>query len=165
MTIDLDTASKGSFQYVPVPNEHVPAVIDFLAQQMAVPGTPASSSASPSLDDDDTDASWTDAQLSRLLGMGTETSERLKRVLAHLAEHPGQDQAMSTREIATALDMTYHQMKNHPTQVKRTLGKHFPGHPTPWSAASGPQLSPPRADELHYWLAPARAAQVKRLLG
>lgn len=165
MTIDLTTAASGPFQYVPVPNEHVPAVISFLAHQMSseVSGAPASAltgEPSPVVDD-----SWSDAELGRLLAMETETSVRLARVLALLAGQPGQEAAKSTRELAEALGLSYHQMKNHPTQVKRSLRKHFPQHSAPWSAAPGPQLSPAKADELFYWLTPERADQINRLLG
>lgn len=61
--------------------------------------------------------------------------------------------------------MDYSVMKNIPTQVARTLGKHFPELAKPWCARSGPKFTPPRPNEVFFWVTAERAAQLKRLAG
>ncbi|KSU75406.1 hypothetical protein AS031_12600 [Pseudarthrobacter enclensis] len=61
--------------------------------------------------------------------------------------------------------MDYSVMKIIPTQAARTLGKHFPELTKPWRAQSGPRFTPPRANELFFWVTAERGAQLKRLLG
>lgn len=84
-------------------------------------------------------------------------------MLRHLAEKPGEEAALSTRELADALSMKYSEMKILPTQVARTLGKHFPGMTAPWSYKTGPNFTPPRSNEVYFWTTRERAAQIARL--
>lgn len=44
MSITPQTSSASPFQYVPVPNEHVPAVLTFLAERLSLPVEPVAPS-------------------------------------------------------------------------------------------------------------------------
>ena len=199
MTITPPTDTADGFQYVPVPNEHVRAVLAFLGglvsttaatsiepiAEDAVPreriisvlaslGEHLSTTATASTEQIARDAGvtdqeaiegWTDEDLTKFFAIDTKTSINVGRMLRHLSGHPGQDGALSTRELAEALDVDYSVMKILPTQVKRTLGRHFPGLTPPWRAQSGPRFTPPRANEVFFWVTAERAAQLKRLPG
>lgn len=159
-----------AFQYVPVPNEHVPAVLAFLGERLSTPAVTAATPIEPIVEDavvTDQEASddWTDENLIKFFAMETKTGMIVERMLRHLSGHPGQDGALSTRELAEALDVDYSIMKNIPTQTARTLGKHFPELTKPWRAQSGPRFTPPRANEVFFWVTAERAAQLKRLPG
>lgn len=186
-----------AFQYVPVPNEHVTAVLVFLGGLVS---TTAASSVEPIAEDavpreritsvlaslkerltttatasteqiakdagvTDQEAidGWTDEDLIKFFATDTKTSINVGRMLRHLSGHPGQSGALSTRELAEALEVDYSVMKILPTQVKRTLGRHFPGLTPPWRAQSGPRFTPPRANEVFFWVTDERATQLKRL--
>lgn len=186
-----------AFQYVPVPNEHVKAVLAFLGGLVSTTGAtsiePIAEDALPNeriiavlasleehlsttaaaptepiaenaiITDHEAIDGWTDEHLIKFFAKNTKTSINVGRMLRHLSGHPGQDGALSTRELAEALDVDYSVMKILPTQVKRTLGRHFPELTPPWRAQSGPRLTPPRANEVFFWVTAERAAQLKRL--
>lgn len=163
----IPTADASSpFQYVPVPNEHVPAVLAFVAGLMASPDTnPPVSQAKPTRSAA-TDAAvdgWTDNQLARFFSLGTKTSDTVQRMLHFLAEHPGEEAALSTREVAEALDLKYSEMKILPTNVTRSLEKHFPGLTAPWAGEMGLKMTPTRTDEYYFWCTEERAAQLARV--
>lgn len=150
-----------------VPNERIIAVLASLGEHLsttaATPTEPIAGDTA--ITDQEAIDGWTDKDLIKFFAMGTKTSITVGRMLRHLSGHPGQDGALSTRELAEALDVDYHVMKILPTQVKRTLGRHFPGLTPPWRAQSGPRLMPPRANEVFFWVTDERAAQLKRLPG
>ena len=79
-------------------------------------------------------------------------------MLRYLSERPGKVDALSTRELAEALSVKYSEMKILPTQVARTLGKHFPGMSAPWSFEW-------RSNEVYFWVTAERAVQMSRLPG
>lgn len=165
MIVTPPTDPAAAFQYVPVPNEHVTAVLAFLGERLS---TTAATSVEPIADDavvtnQEAVDGWTDENLIKFFAMDTKTSIIVGRMLRHLSGHPGQDGALSTRELAEALDVDYSVMKIIPTQAKRTLGKHFPELTKPWRAQSGPRFMPPRANEVFFWVTAERAAQLKRL--
>lgn len=167
MTITPTTDPAAAFQYVPVPNEHVPAVLAFLGERLSTTVVTAATPIEPTAEDavvTDQEAidGWTDENLIKFFAMDTKTSVIVGRMLRHLS---GQDGALSTRELAEALDVDYSVMKIIPTQVARTLGKHFPELTKPWCAQSGPRFTPPRANEVFFWVTAERAAQLKRLRG
>lgn len=170
MTITPTNGSAAAFQYVPVPNEHVRAVLVFLGERLSAAAVKAATPIEPTAEDvvvTDQEAidGWTDENLIKFFAMDTKTSVIVERMLRHLSGHAGRDEALSTRELAKALDLDYSVMKNIPTQVKRTLGKHFPGLTWPWCAQSGPRFTPPRANEVFFWVTAERAAQLKHLRG
>ncbi|SDP65055.1 hypothetical protein SAMN04487914_12342 [Arthrobacter sp. ok909] len=170
MIITPTTDSAAEFQYVPVPNEHVRAVLVFLGERLSTTAVTAATPIEPTAEDavvTDQEAidGWSDENLIKFFAMGTKTSVIVERMLRHLSGHPGRDEALSTRELAKALDLDYSVMKNIPTQVARTLGKHFPGLTWPWCAQSGPKFTPPRANEVFFWVTGERAAQLKHLRG
>lgn len=184
------------FQYVPVPNEHVRAVLAFLGGLVSTTaasieptsedagardriisaraslGDHLPTTAIASIEQIAKDAGvtnqeaidgWTDEDLNKFFAIDTKTSVNVGRMLRHLSGHPGKDGALSTRELAEALDVDYSVMKILPTQVKRTLGRHFPELTPPWRAMSGPRFTPPRANEVFFWITAERAAQLRRL--
>ncbi|MGN7198583.1 hypothetical protein [Arthrobacter sp. SAFR-044] len=195
--INTSADPAAAFQYIPVPNEHVRAVLAFLGglvsttaassiesiTEDAVPSeriisllaslgehlstiTTASTeqiAKDAGVTDQEAIDGWTDEDLIKFFAIDTKTSINVGRMLRHLSGHPGQDGALSTRELAEALDVDYSVMKILPTQVKRTLGRHFPGLTPPWRAQSGPRFTPPRANEVFFWVTDERAAQLKRL--
>jgi hypothetical protein len=170
MIITQPTDPAAAFQYVPVPNEHVTAVLAFLGELISTTAVTAATPIEPMAEDAvvaDHEASdgWTDENLIKFFAMGTKTSITVGRMLRHLSRQPGQDGALSTSELAEALDVDYSVMKMIPTQVARTLGKHFPELTKPWRAQSGPRFTPPRANEVFFWVTAERAAQLKRLPG
>lgn len=169
MTLNPTDGTTGPFQYIPVPNEHVPAVLAYLGDLLTAPAASAppttKSPVAPALKpkgDAATDG-WTDEELARFFTQGTKTSQNVERMLRHLAVHPGEDAALSTRELAEALSMKYSEMKILPTQVARTLSKHFHGMTAPWSYKTGPNFTPPRSNEVYFWTTAERAAQLSRL--
>lgn len=159
--------ASGPFQYVPVPNEHVPAMLAHLAGLMNPTGLSApTSSVMPStttLAKDEVGDGWTDDLLRRFFSLGTKTSDTVQRVLYLLAEHTGEDVALSTREVAEALGLRYSEMKILPTNVTRSLERHFPGLTAPWAGEMGLKMKPPRADEYYFWCTEERAAQLARM--
>lgn len=165
MMITPPADPAATFQYVPVPNEHVRAVLAYLGGLVS---TTAAASIEPTAEDagfTDQEAidGWTDEDLIKFFAIDTKTSNNVGKMLRHLSGHPGQGGALSTRELADALNVDYSVMKILPTQVKRTLGRHFPGLTPPWRAQSGPRFTPPRANEVFFWVTAERAAQLKRL--
>lgn len=164
----IPAADSGSpFQYVPVPNEHVPAVLAFVAALMSSPeSTSPVSYAKPTefVGNDAAVDGWTDDQLARLFSLGTKTSDTVQRMLHLLAEHTGEEAALSTREVAEALDLKYAEMKILPTNVTRSLEKHFPGLTAPWAGEMGLRMTPTRADEYYFWCTEERAAQLARMV-
>lgn len=157
----------GPFQYIPVPNEHVPAVLAYLGALLAAPALAATTARPATTATADTEADnagdgWTDSELARFFSLGTSTSELVERMLRYLAEHPGQK--LSTRKLAEELSVKYSVMKILPTNVARTLGRHFPGQEAaPWSYQSGLDMDPPRSDEVFFWTTAVRAHQLSRL--
>lgn len=170
MTITPTADPTSAFQYVPVPNEHVPAVLAFLGERLSATAVTAATPIEPTAEDavvTDQEAidGWTDENLIKFFAMDTKTSVTVERMLRHLSGRPGQDGALSTSQLAEALDLDYSVMKILPTQVARTLGKHLPELTKPWCAQSGPVFTPPRANEVFFWVTAERAAQLKRLSG
>lgn len=168
MSITPQTSSASPFQYVPVPNEHVPAVLAFLAERLSpraepvapVESSPATAIAGPP------DDGWTDEKLLKFSQMGTKTSDTVSRMLDFLSEEPGKDGARSTRELADALDLDYFVLKAVPTQVSRTLGKHFAGLHSPyWGLWGTTDFTPSRSNEMYFAVTPERAEQWKRVRG
>ena len=166
MSITPQANSASPFQYVPVPNEHVPAVLAFLAERLSPPiatvahseSSPATPGATPS------DDGWTDEKLLKFSTMGTKTSETVSRMLDVLSDEPGKGGAMSTRELAESLALDYFVLKAVPTQVKRTLGKHFAGLSSPYCGLWGTDdFVPSRSNEMYFAVTPERAAQWKRV--
>lgn len=160
----------GEFQYIPVPKEHVRPVLAFLGERISAAAFPATTPAESVAEDisaagQEAPDGWTDEDLSRFFALGTKTSTTVEQMLRHLSGQPGRDGALSTRELAEALNVKYSLMKMLPTQVARTLNKHFPQLPKPWRAQSGPRFTPPRANEVFFWVTPERAAQLERLQG
>jgi len=166
MSITPSADSNSGFQYVPVPNEHVPAVLTFLAERL-VPRVQGAAAADPSPSAVIAEApndGWTDELLLKFAGMGSLTSANVSRMLDHLSDEPGKDGARSTRELAEALDLKYSVVKNIPTQVSRTLGKHFAGLTAPyWGLWGTDDFTPARGDEMYFAVTPERAEQWKRL--
>jgi hypothetical protein len=166
VTITPPADSVSPFQYVPVPNEHVPAVLAFLAERLSPPVAtvaPAVSS-SGTADAGEPDDGWTDEALLRFSSMGTKTSETVSRMLDVLSDEPGEDSALSTRELAKSLDLDYFVVKAVPTQVTRILGKHFAGLNSPYRGLWGTDdFVPSRSNEMYFAVTPERAAQWKRL--
>jgi hypothetical protein len=170
MMITSPADPAAAFQYVPVPTEHVKAVLAFLGERLSTTAITAATPVEPIAEDaviTDQEAidGWTDEDLIKFFAKNTKTSINVGRMLRHLSGHPGQDGALSTRELAEALDVDYSVMKMLPTQVARTLGKHFPELTKPWRAQSGPSFTPPRANEVFFWVTAERAAQLRRLPG
>lgn len=167
MSISPQTNSASPFQYVPVPNEHVPAVLAFLGERLS---TPVATSAAPDESSAPTpvassaDDGWTDEKLLKFSTMGTKTSETVSRILDLLSDEPGKEDAMSTRELAESLDLGYSVLKAVPTQVTRTLGKHFAGLGSPYEGHWGTtDFVPSRSNEMYFAVTRERAAQWKRV--
>lgn len=168
MSITPQTSSASPFQYVPVPNEHVPAVLTFLAERLSLPVEPVApleSSPDTAIAGPPEDG-WTDQRLLKFSQMGTKTSETVSRMLDLLSEEPGRDGARSTRELADALKLDYFVLKAVPTQVSRTLGKHFAGLSSPyWGLWGTSDFTPSRSNEMYFAVTPERAEQWKRVRG
>jgi len=166
MSISPQTSSGSPFQYVPVPNEHVPAVLAFLSERLSPPAeaVPAVESSPATAIAGTPDDGWTDQKLLKFSQMGTRTSETVSRMLDFLSEEPGKDGARSTRQLADALDLDYFVVKAVPTQVSRTLGKHFAGLSSPyWGLWGTTDFTPSRSNEMYFAVTPERAQQWKRL--
>ena len=164
MTINPAGHVISEFQYVPVPNEHVPAVMEFLSSRLSdangiarqPPATQASRvSGAP--------AAWTDEDLRRFMNMGTKTCDIVTRMLDLLCENPGEQGALATSALRSALNVDYNVMKNVPTQIGRTLPKHFPGRGPLWTSEWGNNFTPARGGEMYFWLTAEQAAQWKRV--
>lgn len=96
--------------------------------------------------------------------MGTKTGETVSRMLDLLAEAPGKAGARGTRELAEALELDYFVLKAVPTQVSRTLGKHFDGLSSPyWGLWGTSDFTPSRTNEMFFAVTPERAEQWKRV--
>ena len=166
--MSITPVTDSPFAYVPVPHEHVPAVMTYLAglisgqpnagaesvmapQSSSVPASPE-----PPADD------WTDEELKAFLESGTKTADIVGRMLAHLTA-AGDSAAMSTTEVAKSLELGHSQVKALPTHITRTLRKNFPDKGSPLWQRWGPELSPPRTEELFYSVTPERAAQFARV--
>ena len=159
MSVNPAVDSNGPFQYVPVPNEHVPAVLAFIADLLspvAVPAVRTSSDPLHSASSAEAAADWRDEQLVQFFALGTKTTSKVEDVLFYLAEQPGKAASMSTSEIAEALSMKYSEMKVLPTNVSRTLAAHFAGLGVPWCWES-------RNNEVRYWVSDERAEQLRRI--
>lgn len=168
MSVTPQMSSASPFQYVPVPNEHVPAVLSFIAELLTAPGETGSSiEATPATVIAEThDDGWTDEKLLKFSTMGTKTSETVSRILDLLSEESGKKGARSTRELADALNLDYFVLKAVPTQVSRTLGKHFDGLHSPyWGLWGTSDFTPSRSNEMYFAVTPERAEQWKRLRG
>lgn len=184
MTIAPQNDSSSPFQYVPVPNEHVPAILAFLGERLAAQGTPdavaeapagvpSAAGSVPAVDDAPPGTSadapvddWTDERLLDFLEMRTKSAGTVIRMLDHLVDTPGKEAALSTRELADALGERYHVLKNVPTQMGRTLGKHFDGCGAPyWGLWGSSHFDPPRSKEMYFAVTEERAEQWKRLRG
>ncbi|GEP38830.1 hypothetical protein NPS01_24930 [Nocardioides psychrotolerans] len=174
MSVTPQNNSASPFQYVPVPNEHVPAVLAFIAERLAPQGSTASTVDSvrtvdptpPDLSADAPRDDWTDEKLIDFLKMGTKSSKTVIQMLDHLSANPGKDAALSTRELADALGVSYSVMKNVPTQMGRSLGARFPGCSAPyWGLWGTAHFNPSRSNEMYFTVTPERAEQWKRLRG
>lgn len=166
MSITPQANAASPFQYVPVPNEHVPAVLAFLAERLSPPvaAGPAAESSLATPVASSPDDGWTDENLLKFSTMRTKTSETVSRMLDVLSDDPGKDGAMSTRALADNLDLDYFVLKAVPTQVKRTLGKHFAGLSSPYLGLWGTNdFVPSRSNEMYFAVTLERAAQWKRL--
>ena len=100
MSLNPTHDTTGPFQYIPVPNEHVPAVLAYLGGLLAAPTVLATSAlptptATAGTTETGGDDGWTDSELARFFSLGTSTSELIERVLRYLAKHPGEN--ISTR--------------------------------------------------------------------
>lgn len=148
-----------------VPRERNISVLASLGEHLSTTATASTEKIAQDAGVTDREAidGWTDEDLIKFFAKDTKTSINVRRMLHHLSGHPRQDGALSTRELAETLDVDYSVMKILPTQVKRTLRKHFPGLTPPWSAQSGPSFTPPRANEVYFWVTAERAAQLRRL--
>lgn len=163
-TTPSNTDANTGFQYIPVPNEYVPAVLTFLADCLRPTGAttdPAETAVSTQHSPED----WTDELLIRFASMDTKTSRTVVAMLDYLSDRPGEAAAVSTSELAEAINRDYFVMKNVPTQIARTLGKHFPGLVTPCIHRWGSDFSPARPDEVFFFVTAERADQWKRLQG
>lgn len=150
---------NSGYQYVPVPNMHVPAVLAYLAGLLTPAEIPGANDApAPSATLRDSEVDWTDADLQRLAEMKTKTSGTVSAMLDFLSRQPGRSAAMTTSALAEALGIKYHVLKNVPTQVTRSFRTHFPGLGFPCSSDwdNGSMI---------FWVTPERAAQWKRLRG
>lgn len=167
MSFDPQASSTSAFQYVPVPNEHVPSVLAFLAQLLSgnaeVPQDVISGGSGVS---EGTDDGWTDEKLLKFSTMGTKTSETVSRILDLLSETPGKGGARSTRDLADELELDYFVVKAVPTQVSRTLGKHFAGLTSPyWGLWGTEDFIPARSNEMYFAVTQERADQWRRVRG
>ena len=154
-------AGAAGFQYVPVPNEHVAAVLAFLGTRLTAA---ADLPAAPEHADDAATDGWSDAELRRFTSWGTKTSRIVTALLDLLSERPGIDGALGTQELVEklekieGLEVDYNVMKNQPTQVSRTLHTHF-------TELEAPYLSYWGGSEMLYYVTPERAEQWQRIRG
>jgi hypothetical protein len=156
----LPTSPTG-FQYIPVPNEHFAAIVTYLGTLVGgqSPETVAEATTPEIIDTDllvvDDDDLRRFIARTNMKVVGT-----ICAMLDKLAESPGKDNAMSTREIAKETGLDYSVI----TQKNRSIDKRFPALRGAFQAAWGStQFVPPRTPELYYWITPEFAIQWKRV--
>jgi hypothetical protein len=152
------------FQTIPVPNEHVPAVLAFLGDLISNrPSLTAPTAAAATISAVERGLSttdWTDADLIRFATMPARTSTTVVRLMDLLVKVPGKDGAKSTREAASEIGVDYSVMKALPTHVRRMLAAHVPGLDAPyWGLWGTKDFSPSRTDEMYYAVTRERAEQ------
>jgi len=159
----IPTAS-GGFQYVPVPDEHVPAVYRLLAN-LASTSVSAPSTKNPDPDlgpgpDLDEVEGWSDPDLRSFAFSAMQIAQTARCVFDVLAASPAE--WMSTSDLVDATGLGS-KIKNMPTQFTRTLNARYNGKPSPLEHRWGTNLDVPRDDQMYYRVTPARAEQWLRI--
>jgi hypothetical protein len=170
MTIPLADSGQSEFQYVPVPNQHVPAVYRLLAElatsRSSAEAHVQSSDRSWQSDRiqaafDRADQVWTEGQLARIAA-GTYTSTQ---VLTEIMDIVAADPKWFTQnEFASATGRSLDQYRI----VWAKLGPHFEKHygtgTWPIIGFAGTQLTPPLDSSLiHFTMTPETIERWKRV--
>lgn len=166
MSMSTLTSSDSGFQYVPVPNAHVPAVLAFVAARLAGETLAANpyGQPMPPAQELDVEDEWTAAQLLKFSTMATKTSDTVSRMLDLLSQNPGLEGARSTSQLAQDLNVEYSVVKAVPTQVTRVLRAHFAGITPPYEGLWGTKdFVPSRTDEMYFAITHERAEQWRTL--
>ena len=166
MSMSPPASSDSGFQYVPVPNAHVPAVLAFVAARLAdetLAADPHEEAMTPTQEHGVPDE-WTDARLLKFSTMATRTSNTVSRMLDLLSQNPGIEGAKSTSQLAQDLNVEYSVVKAVPTQVTRVLRAHFAGITPPYAGLWGTtDFVPSRTDEMYFGVTHERAEQWRTL--
>ncbi|KQP01404.1 hypothetical protein [Leifsonia sp. Leaf264] len=160
MTIPQDTPAS-QFQFVPVPNEQVPAVYRLLAE-LAATSARTGAGTETALRVGSTD-DWTDEQLQRLARGDATSTQALTDIMDFLSKHPGE--WFSQESLVEATGRTRGQLLVVWTKLTPHFEKHYNTAAWPLNAERGDLLTPPRPSTAHYSVTPARAEQWKRIRG
>jgi hypothetical protein len=151
-------SQNSAFQYVPVPNDDLPAVYQLLAER----GSARAVSAAPDEAPTD-DFHWSDQQLAKIAAGSTTTTQVLTEVMDLLAANPGvwysQDElAEATGRARTQLLVVWSKLGPH-------LSKHYGTTRWPIETRNGRNLTPPRAGSVHYSMTAEGATAWRRVRG
>ncbi|WP_159599934.1 hypothetical protein [Agromyces humi] len=152
---DLPTSDSAGFQYVPVPNEHVPAVYRYLAE-LTVPAAQPAATAAESRNE----LPWSDEDLARLKARSYETTVIVSDIMDILAAHPGD--WFTNAELAEALNRQPSQIVSLWSSLSRHLNKHYGRSQFPMETKSGKRFNPRKPEGVYYRLTDDQAEQWNR---
>lgn len=149
-----DVAPLPAFQYIAVPNEHVPAVYRLLADLSSV-------ATSPSSEGDPSILRWSDAQLQRLMRREVLTTEIVCEIMDILASDP--DTPYSPSDLAEKTGRTASQMSTLGTHISRHLAAHYDTTNWPFESGEGKDFTPRLPGSIYYLLNAQQAEQWRNL--
>lgn len=155
MTINItgDPSQDRAFQYVPVPNEHVPAVYQLLSQ-LAMGVTPTAGAAV-------SQSGWTDEALRRFAAGDTETTVIVSKVMDALGDRP--DEWLDLDELAELTGRDRNQLRRVWTHLSRHMRAQYDSAEWPLTMKWGTDFTPRRGPLAFYSLTAAEAEQWKRV--
>ena len=158
------TFPEGSkFQYVPVPNEHVPAVLHYLGRLMT-PSIQSSPMATASAEAPDFNTTtWSDEDVLDFANKDIETARIYRRIMEALTEPAFIDKWVSIDDVSAATGLERSVVKAFRTHLYRHLHKYYTYKHAPFPAANGEELIPKRKPVVWYRVSAAHAAQWDRV--
>lgn len=141
-------------RYIPVPTEHVPAVLRYVADLM----TGAAGSAS---DAGDETPMWSDADLIDFANRKTSTSRNYRTIMTALATREGDWVSIDELADLTGLDRTV--VKAFRTQIYRYVHANTSYDRAPFPARWGNDLTPKRPNVVYYQASADHVAQWERV--
>lgn len=155
----IPTGDSG-YHYLPVPVEHVPQVMRFIAD-LTAPHEPASPRVAAAPEASLDDAVWSDEDLVEFANKDLATARNYRRIMGALAEREGE--WMSIDEIAVATGLSRDVVKAFRTQMYRHIHAHYSYERAPFPGAWGADLVPRRDQVVWYRASAAQAEQWRRI--
>ncbi|KQO98422.1 hypothetical protein [Leifsonia sp. Leaf264] len=174
---DPQFPTAGDVRYLPVPTEHVPEVLRYIADLMTG-ATPMTATLTPEAPTEATPAAgglnltdwhemeaqrWEDIDVVDLANRNTKTAKHYRAIMDELVDnHVGEWRSIDDIADATGLDRDV--VKNFRTQIYRHLHAHTDYILAPFPGAWGADLTPRRKQVVWYRVSEAQAAQWRRVL-